>query len=132
MKLQIDMPWERDLSVNHCRMGPKGNWHLKSHVESWMKELEQWVWFERRVINGDDRLPDPWPPDLTLPVKIVVDFRFPSNRKIDDHNLYYVIANSVAAGLGIDDKDLRISTGTVEVDRERPGFTITVSDAQND
>ena len=72
---------------------------------------------------------DGWP-ILQLPATIVVDMRFPDKRKRDSHNYHYLIANGVAAGLGIDDKDIRISTGTVDVDRDNPGFTITVEDEE--
>jgi len=118
-RLTVDMPWGRDLSVNHCRMGPKGNWHLKEHVEAWMERLS-WEVKPLNVLN------------YGLPLMVTVDFRFPDKRKRDDHNYYKVICDAVAAGLGIDDKDLRISTGTVEVDGKNPGFTIEVSDAQDD
>ena len=129
MKLTIEMPWERDLSVNHCRMGPRGNWHIKPHVEAWMDRL---AWETRLVYPldlGRFRCDGKYQIHRPKGVAILVDFRFPNKRKIDDHNLYYVIANAVAKGLGIDDKDIRISTGTIEVDRANPGFTITVEDS---
>lgn len=124
MKLTIDMPWERDLSVNHCRMGPKGNWHLKEHVEAWMERL---AW-EIKLAMAKWQIMTRSPRVIEAPVKVTVDFRYPDNRRRDDHNYYKVICDAVAAGLGIDDKDIRISTGTVEVDRENPGVTITVED----
>lgn len=111
----IEMPWGRDLSVNHCKMGAQGNWHLKRHVEGWMDRL---AW-EAKLLNVLN---------YCLPLFVVVDIRFPDGSRRDDHNYHYVIANAVASGLGIDDKDLRISTGTVTMDRENPGFTITITD----
>ena len=125
MRLTVTMPWERDLSVNHCRMGPKGNWHLKPHVEAWMERLAWEVKLNRLVLLRSAT--QNFPP-LRLPVAVCVDFRFPDDLKRDDHNYYKVIADAVAAGLGIDDKDLRISTGTIEVDDKNPGFTIAVED----
>ncbi len=115
MQLITRMPWNKDLSVNHSRMGPKGNWHLKRPVEAWMERLS-WEVKALNVLNWG------------LPLIVTVDFRFPDKRKRDDHNYYKVICDAVAAGLDIDDKDLRISTGTVEVNRENPGFTISVED----
>ena len=117
MKLTIEMPWEKNLSVNHCNMGPRGNWHLKKGPEAWKDRL---AW-EVRAVRGDRYY---W----TGLAHVVVDMRFPDKRLRDCHNFHYLIANGVAAGLGIDDKDIRISTGTVEIDRDNSGFTITVED----
>ena len=129
MKLVVQMPWEKNLSVNHMRFGPGGGYRKKPEVQAWMAELKDWVWLERRVYDGERRPMPPWPPPVALPVCVVIDFRWPNARRTDDHNYYKIVCDSVAAGLGIDDKDIRISTGTVEIDRDTPGFTITVSDA---
>ena len=133
MKLTVEMPWERDLSVNHMRYGAGGGHRKKEHVQTWMQRLAGELpkgrcgyWIVQRWSDLD--MNESWHP-VTTPIYVCVDFRFPNKRKIDDHNLYYVIANAVAKGLGIDDKDIRISTGTIEVDRDNPGFTITVEDA---
>lgn len=123
MRLTIEMPWERDLSVNHCRMGPRGNWHIKPHVEAWMNEAG---WLLKMGKNAPPFFDYEW----KLPLEVTVDMRFPDKRKRDDHNYFYCAANAVAAGLGIDDKDIRISTGTIDVDRANPGFTITVEDSE--
>ena len=131
MNLTIEMPWERDLSVNAYRFGrpaPGQKFRRrKPHVQGWMKDLELWVWFERRVYDGEI-IPKSWPPIINLPVNVVVHFRFPDNRRRDDHNSHKVICDSVATGLGIDDKDIRISTGSVTVDKANPGFSIELSD----
>ena len=127
MRLTIEMPWGKDLSVNHCRMGPKGNWRLKDHVEAWMERLA-WEIVAKPKPLGRFRCDGEYGLGFLTPVAVIIDFRYPDNRRRDDHNFYKVIADAVAAGLGIDDKDLRISTGTIEVDRENPGFTITVED----
>jgi len=127
MKLTIDMPWEKDLSVNHMRYGKGGGYRKKRHVQEWM----EWChWCVRTAWNSyrDDGYPGRWP--FSIPVYVTVDFRFPDNRKRDDHNLYKVICDAVASGLMIDDKDIRISTGSVTVDKANAGFTITVEDRQ--
>lgn len=124
MKLTVEMPWERDLSVNHIRYGAGGGYRKKPHVQAWMQRLTAEFYVDRMRLWELEGITI-----LTCdPVPIVVDFRFPDNRKRDDHNYYKVICDSVAVGLGIDDNDIRIRTGTVEVDRDRPGFTITVED----
>ena len=122
MKLTIEMPWERDLSVNHMRYGAGGGYRKKEHVQSWMEALQWETWGQMATQNTE------WL-KIRVPVTVKVDFRYPDKRKRDDHNFYKVICDAVAAGLGIDDKDIRISTGTIEVDRANPGFTITVEDS---
>lgn len=124
MKLVIDMPWEKNLSVNHMRYGAGGHYRKKPEVQAWMEQLKSLTWWRCYYPEGKE----PFSQTFEIPIRIVVDFRFPSARRTDDHNYYKGIADAVAAGLGIDDKDLRISTGTVEIDRANPGFTITVED----
>lgn len=128
MNLTIEMPWERDLSVNHMRYGAGGGYRKKPHVGTWMDRLHWEVFDACCIDNGIEIDTDSRPPRVLAPIILTVDFRYPDRRRRDDHNYYKVICDAVAAGLGIDDKDLRISTGTVEVDRENPGFTITVED----
>jgi Holliday junction resolvase RusA-like endonuclease len=113
----IEMPWLENLSVNHCRMGPGGNWNLKPDVKGWMDRLA-WEVKPLNILN------------YGLPLTIIVDLRFPDARRRDDHNYYKVICDAVAMGLGIDDKDIRIRTGTVVVDRGNAGFTITLTDEE--
>lgn len=128
MKLTVTMPWERDLSVNHYRFGAGGGYRKKPHVCTWMERLH-WRAFDAWCLaNGIEVDTHSRPPSVPVPIKIIVEFRYPDNRKRDDHNYYKVLCDAVAAGLGIDDKDIRVRTGTVEVDRENPGFTITVED----
>jgi len=122
MKLTIEMPWERDLSVNHMRFGAGGGYRKKPHVQAWMG-------LAGLLLKVGKNAPPFFRHEWKLPLQITVDFRYPDKRKRDDHNYYKVIADAVAAGLGIDDKDIRISTGTVEVDRENPGFSIMVEGA---
>ena len=126
MKLTIEMPWEKDLSVNHMRYGAGGGYRKKPHVQAWMESCH---WCVRTAWNAyrDNGYPGRW--EFSVPVRVRVDFRFPDNRRRDDHNTYKVICDSVASGLQIDDKDIRISTGTIEVARDNPGFTITVEDS---
>ena len=123
MKLVIDMPWERSLSVNHMRFGRGGHYRKKPEVQAWMERLL--LETHCRSTFPDQQLFDHYN------ILVRVDFRFPDKRRRDTHNYFKVICDSVAKGLGIDDKDIRISTGTVDVDRDRPGFTITVEDSDD-
>jgi len=117
MKIAVEMPWRKNLSVNHMRFGPGGHYRKKPEVQEWMAVL---TWGTKA---------QQWMKDIpTDKVAIVVDFYYPDARRRDDHNFYKVICDAVAAGLGIDDKDIRISTGEIVVDREEPGFTITITD----
>jgi len=120
MKLVIDMPWERSLSVNHMRFGAGGRYRKKPEVQAWMERL---MW----SVATDLFFPELWSDVKNAGgAAIVVDFRWPTAHRRDTHNYFKVICDAVASGLGIDDKDIRISTGTVGVDRDNPGFTITV------
>lgn len=121
MKLIVRMPWEKDLSVNTMRFGAGGGYRKKPHVQEWIWLMKKEFWLRWALNEFEFK-------QLALPIYVQVDFRFPDKRRRDDHNYYKVICDAVAAGLDIDDKDIRISTGTVTVDRERPGFTITVED----
>jgi Holliday junction resolvase RusA-like endonuclease len=116
MKLTIEMPWEKNLSVNHMRFGRKGGYRKKPEVQAWMHSLGYRV--KAEVIGVS----------FSIPVRVTVDFRWPDKRRHDTHNYFKAICDAVAAGLGIDDKDIRISTGEVEIDRENPGFTITIEE----
>lgn len=126
MNLIIDMPWERDLSVNHCRMGPQGNWHVKPRVEAWMERLawEVKALLLKLEIRGET---------LVLPVAVSMAFRYPDRRKRDAHNYYKIVADAVAVGLGIDDQHIDITTGAEAwgyFHKLGPGFTIEISDEQ--
>lgn len=125
MKLVIDMPWGKYLTVNHMRFGKGGHYRKKPEVQAWMESCH---WCVRTAWNSyrDDGNPGRWP--ITLPVSIVVDFRWPTAHRRDTHNYFKVICDAVASGLMIDDKCIWIETGTVEIDRDNPGFTITVED----
>jgi len=122
MRLVIDMPWERSLSVNHMRFGRGGHYRKKPEVQAWMERLL--LETHCRSTFPDQQLFDHYN------ILVRVDFRFPDKRRRDTHNYFKVICDSVAAGLGIDDKDIRPSVGTVGVDRDNPGFTITVEDEE--
>ena len=125
MRLTVNMPWAKDLSVNHMRFGARGGYRKKPHVQHWMKTCH---WCVRTAWNlyHDDGNPGRWV--FSLPIYVSIDFRFPDKRRRDTHNYFKVICDAVAAGLGIDDKDILISARSAMVDRENPGFTIKVSD----
>ena len=141
MKLRVNMPWESDLSVNASHFGPGGHYRRKPNVQAWMRVLA-WHYvnpqagaagleFKLRVLPNGEMKADLLNPEyLCLPIRVVVDFRYPDNRRRDDHNLYKNLVDAVADGLGIDDKDIRVSTGSVVVDKKHPRFTITVTDEE--
>jgi Holliday junction resolvase RusA-like endonuclease len=118
IKIKIEMPWERNLSVNASHFGPGGHYRRKSDVQAWMRTL---AWRIKAEIIGIGYL---------LPFQVTVDFQYPDGRKRDDHNYYKVLVDAVASGLGIDDKDIRISTGTIVVDPSYPGFRIMIEDKE--
>lgn len=126
MKITVEMPWGRDLTVNHCRMGPEGNWHLWPHVEAWMDRLG---W---EVLAAWNRLGRPeLLPTAKNPLYVVLDCRFPERAERDAENYFYVVANAVAAGLKLDnDQHIRTRAGEVVVDPEDSGFTITITDEE--
>lgn len=127
MIIVVDMPWERDLSVNHCRMGPQGNWHIKPHVEAWMERLGWEIKAELMTRSQYEM----WLPGDS-DVNVMVDFYWPDKRRRDTHNYFKVICDAVAAGLGIDDKDILIEARSWAVARENPGFRIEITDAREE
>ena len=116
MKLVIQMPWESDLTVNHMRFGPGGHYRRKPHVQAWMRTLS----WQLRALTRQYV--------FNVPVKVTIDFRFPDERARDPDNYFKVAMDAVAGGIFVNDKDMRPQTGTVEIDRDNPGFTITVED----
>lgn len=122
MKLTIEMPWGKDLTVNHMRYGAGGLYRKKPHVQEWMDTLR---WTIATDVSFPLFVSAVWKAGRAF---IAVDFRYPDKRRRDTHNYFKVISDAVAAGLGIDDKDLRISAGTAEIVKANPGFTIMVSD----
>lgn len=126
MKITVEMPWERDLSVNHCKMGPQGNWAMKPHVDAWKDRLA-WMVFLRWSDLGRPEIV----PTAEKPLQVALDCRFPDKRERDAENYFYVVANAVAMGLRLDnDQHVRTRAAEVIVDRKRPGFTITVTDEE--
>lgn len=118
MHITIDMPWERDLSVNSSHFGPGGHYRRKGHVQAWMRSL---AWRIKAEIIGML-----WAP----PIKIMVEFRWPDARMRDDHNYYKVICDAVADGLGINDSNIRIGTINTWIVKANPGFTIRIEDGE--
>lgn len=119
MKIVVEMPWEKNLTVNHMRFGAKGGYRKRPEVQAWM---EASAWSIKSKIRGGG-----WG-DLHPPIKVLIEFRYPDQRWRDDHNYYKVIADAVAAGLGIDDKDIRLFTVSNWTVPQNPGFTITITD----
>ena len=122
MRLVISMPWETSLSVNASHFGAGGKFRRKPNVQAWMRSL---AWRIKAETIGL-----PW----SLPIRVVVDFRYPDKRARDAENWLKAIQDAVADGLGLakrpgmGDENIRITTGMIEVDKANPGFTITIED----
>lgn len=126
--MKVEMPWEGLISVNAMRFGkpsPKarGKWKKqrvrKPEVQAWMSRL---AWEVKKAQRESG-----WVPSGR--VLVVVDFRYPDRRHRDSHNFFKAISDAVANGLDMDDKDIRILAGEIEIDKAKQGFTITVQDA---
>ena len=117
MKIVVEMPWARNLSKNHNRLGEQARRNYKPDVLAWMDRLG-WEVKATMMAMG-------WK-SLEPPVEVLVDFRYPNGRKRDDHNYYETICDAIKGLVGVDDDQIRICTGSVVVDREQPGITITI------
>lgn len=126
MKLIVEMPWEKDLSINESHFGPGGHYRRKPHVQAWARSL---AWQVKTTRTNGGLLEG-------VPLQIVVDFRYPDKRVRDCENWLKLIADSVAEGLGLVrgrrvlDEHIRITCGQIKIDKKHPGFTITVSDEE--
>jgi len=127
VNISIDMPWERNLSVNASHFGPGGHYRRKPDVQGWMNRLRGEVYTAN------------WHLDMGhsgRQVFITVDFRYPDKRVRDAENYFKVIQDAVADGLGLakrpgmGDENIRISTGSIEVLPKNAGFTIRIEDRQ--
>ena len=121
MKITVEMPWGKDLSKNHNRLGPAARYNYKPHVLAWMDRLG----WEVKVLLLKMKVRA-----LVAPVKVVVDFQYPDGRKRDDHNYYETICDALKGVVGVDDDQIRISTGNIVVDPPYSGFRITITDEE--
>ena len=121
MKLTVEMPWGKDLNKNHSRLPESARRNYKRHVKGWMNRLGWEVKAKMMALGVAALEPE---------VAVKVDFRYPDAQKRDDHNYYEVLCDALKGVVGMDDDQIRVSTGTIEIDRDNPGFTITVSDGQ--
>jgi Holliday junction resolvase RusA-like endonuclease len=117
MKIVVGLPWEKDLSVNHMRYGAQGGYRKKPHVQRWMNDQA----FNIRCSN----FMGAWEP----PLKIKIDFRWPTAHRRDKSNYHKAISDTVQLALGIDDRHFDIEDGEGWVDKDNPGFTVTIEDA---
>ncbi len=125
MKLTIEMPWEKDLSVNAYRFGrplPGRKFQVrKPHVQAWMGRLAQETWLAFSALETRK---------FVLPLLIGVAFRFPDRRHRDSHNYSKVLCDSVAVALGVNDANIWIECKGIMVDPKNPGFTIEITDGE--
>ena len=135
MKIQLDLIWERDLSVNSYRFGrpaPGQKFRVrKPHVQAWHNRAVQEIRLAMQRAHCDETgraLAWHMIPKPEIPVYITIGFRWPDKRKRDCGNYRKVIEDAVKVAIGIDDQHFRVTDGDVTIDAENPGFTIRVSD----
>ena len=121
MKITVEMPWGKDLSKNHNRLGEQAHRNYKPQVLAWMDRLGWEVKAEMMAMGRRNLRP---------PVKVTVDFRYPDNRTRDDHNYYETICDALKGVVGVDDDQIRIGTGSIWMVRDNPGFTIRIEDLE--
>jgi len=129
MNLTIEMPWERDLSVNHMRFGARGGYRKKPHVQAWMNTLywcTRTAWQAPFDEGGWERM------EPQLPLEVFVAFRYPDRRRRDSHNYFKCLCDPIADALHTDDQHIRISTKSVTVDGANAGFTIEITDEEGE
>lgn len=107
-KIQIIMPYQRDLTDNH-RLGKHGTrTFLKAHVRAWQDEL---CLRARNRMNLDNLT-------LTPPLTIRMRYFLPVGNSLDVGNLHKSIGDGLKAGIGIDDRHFRYEDGEVEYVRK--------------
>lgn len=98
--LKVEMDYlGKELSVNHYKMKDgRKRWEVKR----WMDQLAWVVSYESRAGN--------W--GLIAPVRVRIGGQFKDKRSTPDlHNLAKVVLDSIAKGLGIDDRHIELETG---------------------
>ena len=88
MKLTIEMPWEKNLSINHMRFGKGGGYRKKPEVQGWIESLKLRTWFCQ---GGGYHMAHQMAPLPRPPIRVTVDFRFPDKRKRDTHNYFKIL-----------------------------------------
>ncbi len=122
MKIVVEMPWGRNLSKNHNRLGEQARRNYKPDTLAWMDRLG-WEVKATMMAFGCKR--------LNPPVVVLVDFQYPDGRKRDDHNYYETICDAIKGVVGVDDDLIRISTGSIVVDPSYPGFRIEIEEKED-
>jgi len=122
MKITVEMPWGEDLSKNHNRLGEQARRNYKPQVLAWMDRLG-WEVKATMMAMGWKR--------LNPPVAVKVHFQYPDGRKRDDHNYYETICDALKGVVGVDDDQIRISTGSIVIDPSYPGFRIEIEEKED-
>jgi len=122
MKIVVEMPWGKNLSKNHNRLGPEAKRNYKPEVLAWMDRLG-WEVKATMMAMG-------WR-SLEPRVEVVVHFQYPDGRKRDDHNYYETICDALKGVVGVDDDQIGIKTGSIVIDPCYPGFRIEIEERED-
>uniref|UniRef100_A0A6M3X555 Putative endodeoxyribonuclease n=1 Tax=viral metagenome TaxID=1070528 RepID=A0A6M3X555_9ZZZZ len=133
--MKLDLPWEKDLSVNRYRFGRSapGQRHRarRDHVRAWHESVV-WQIRDARIRQhaartgrnmGWKQIPKP-----RLPMRVQVWYRWPDRRRRDPDNVHKVIGDAIKVAIGVDDCNFLWTDEEAVVDRENPGFTIRIPD----
>lgn len=134
--MKLDLPWEKDLSVNRYRFGRPGKryqYHQarRPHVQAWHEAAVQQIqearmrqYAARTGRNlGWAHLPKP-----RLPMRVQVWYRWPDKRRRDPDNMHKVIQDAIKVAIDVDDCNFLMTDEEAVVDRDNPGFTIRIPD----
>ena len=118
MKIVVQMPYIKDLSVNHYLGRRKdGGYYVKGDVKIWKEELG-WKIKQYHI------------EDWKLPLTVKCSGRFKDKRSQPDlHNCSKVILDSIEEVTGINDRYMKWECGTNEIDL-RVGLLITIGERE--
>ena len=118
MKIVIQMPYIKDLSVNHYLGRRKGGgYYVKQEVKDWKEEFG----WKIKQYHGTKPIED-W----KLPLTVKCSGTFKDKRSQPDlHNLSKVILDAIEETTGINDRDMRWRDGNVYYGKE-PRLYITI------
>ena len=134
--MKLDLPWEKDLSVNRYRFGRPGQSHQyhqarRPHVQAWhdavvmmIRNARQRQYAAKTGRNlGWSHLPTP-----KTPMRIQIWYRWPEKRRRDPSNFHKVLLDAMQEATGLDDRHFLVTDEAVAVDRDNPGFTVRIPD----
>ena len=128
---EVSMPYCGFISVNHYQshstrpiVGKDGQvkhipiMHKTKPVLMWERQLREVVLYSYlSELNKHGK--DPFCPDG---LEITIDASFPDKRRRDTGNLTKIIADSVQAATGIDDRNYKITSNIPQIEKRDYGF----------